>query len=173
MREAGSRWRSASCDSKWCWLLDCVDSKPVATKRRRRAGTHPAPEIRLAPLNGRTQHDAICVTHHDHAALRMAFSPLLYPHVKHRLQLDVRQQGRDQRALWCVFQRLFDRSIFHGAGAQPLPDQLHDPGVADPVGHKTQQPSVIYRIEEPQVLATTPSVRALAITCPALLHSVE
>jgi len=42
-----------------------------------------------------------------------------------------------------------DRTVLHDTGAQPLPDQRHEPKVSDPMRHEPQQPVVIHRIEEP------------------------
>jgi hypothetical protein len=59
----------------------------------------------------------------------------------------IRQQWRDDRALWRPFQRIQPLALFQHARLQPFLDQANDPGVANPVLHEPDQPIVADRVE--------------------------
>src|ERR1700733_11962664 len=88
------------------------------------------------------------VSDDDKVASRVPLTPRMDPEIVYVMKIDIRQQWRDDRALWRSFQRIRPLALFQHARLQPFLDQANDPGVADPMLHEPDQPIVADRIEE-------------------------
>jgi hypothetical protein len=71
------------------------------------------------------------------------------PEIEHVVQVDVRQQGRDDGPLGRAFGTDAQFSVFQDPGPEPLAHQPEDALVADPVLQETDQPLVADRVEGP------------------------
>ena len=61
----------------------------------------------------------------------------LEPHVQYMVEVDIRQQGANDPALWRPFVAVADVFPFHDPGIQPLADQPQYPTIVDPVLDET------------------------------------
>src|ERR1700730_4339316 len=111
------------------------------------------PPLRLATpgigLVLKAGNDVVGIAHQDDVSLAMVASPPLRPEIEDVMQVDVRQQGRGNAALWRARLRLGHLSVLHHPGLQPFADQANDAAVTDPLLDEADQPLVADRIEEP------------------------
>src|SRR5450631_407918 len=69
--------------------------------------------------------------------------------VENIMQVDVGQQGRSYRSLWCPHLRLRPVAVLRNSGLQPFLDQPKYSPVGNPMLEKPQHPLVVHVIEEP------------------------
>ena len=100
--------------------------------------------IRLAV---KSNHDVVCITHHDNVAVRPLLTPRLDPQVEHVMKIYVGQQRRSTAALGRPFFRACSSPILQHARVEPFLDQSHDAPVRNPVLDELHQPFVRKRIE--------------------------
>src|SRR6202795_449529 len=101
--------------------------------------------IRLAV---KSNHDVVCITHHDNVAVRPLLTPRLDPQVEHVMKIYVGQQRRSTAALGRPFFRACSSPILQHARVEPFLDQPHDAPVRNPVLDELHQPFVRKRIEK-------------------------
>ena len=104
----------------------------------------PRPEIgkellRFVPML--EAHDRVVrVTHDDHVAGGASLPPLVDPLIINMMEVNVRQERADDRALRRPFLCLDHASIFEHACRQPFGNQSDDSAVANPMLDETDQP---------------------------------
>ena len=117
----------------------------------------PLPQIAEEPLGIRLPLEAddgvVGVADDDHLAVALALAPLVRPEVVDVVQVDVRQERRDHRALGRPL-RLRQRPLLHDPGLQPLGYQPEHTAVADPVLQEPHHPLVADAVEEPRMSAS-------------------
>jgi hypothetical protein len=64
------------------------------------------------------------------------------------VQVDIRQQRREYRALRRPLFRRLDQAIFQNAALEHPGDQANDPWVANPVAQKLEHPRMINLVEK-------------------------
>src|SRR5271155_962052 len=86
-------------------------------------------------------HDSVIrVAHDDHVAGGASLPPLVDPLIIDMMEVYVRQERADDRALRRPFFRLDHASIFEHACRQPFGNQSDDSAVANPMLDETDQP---------------------------------
>src|SRR5580658_3207769 len=80
------------------------------------------------------------IAHDDHVAGGASLPPLVDPLIIDMMEVDVRQERADDRALRRPLLRLDHASIFEYACRQPFGNQPDDSPVANPMLDKTDQP---------------------------------
>ena len=99
------------------------------------------------PLVLESDHEIIGVTHDDGVTDRSGAPFLLEPQVEDVVQVDVRQNRRDNRALRGAPQVIPPFALFHDAGIEPLDNQPNDPPVADSVFQEPDEPVPVNTVE--------------------------
>src|SRR5262249_10142690 len=80
------------------------------------------------------------VAHDDHVACGATLPPLVGPLIIDVMEVDVRQERADDRALWRSLPRLDQAPVFEHACCQPLGHQPDDSTVANPMLDEADQP---------------------------------
>jgi len=89
----------------------------------------------------------------------------LEPDIQYIVEIDVRQQGADDPALWRSFVTVADLFSFQDAGMQPLADQPQYPTIVDPALDEVPQPAPVKVVEEScNVCVVNPSDAARRVT---------
>src|SRR5438128_11835709 len=83
--------------------------------------------------------------------------PVLYPKIEDVVQVDIREQRRNHRALRRPLFRLRPLSILENPGSQPFLDQAENPSIPDAMLEKRNHPGVAKRPNAiPNVSIQTP-----------------
>ena len=100
-------------------------------------------------------HEVVRITHDDDIAVARRLSPLIGPQVKHVVQVEIGQQGRDAPALRRPFLAGPRIALFHHAGVQPFLDVTHDAIVRNPMLDELRQPFVVNVSKKPRMSASS------------------
>lgn len=113
---------------------------------------HPLAQFRQKPLGVssvlETDDCVVSISHHDHCAARVASPPLLDPEIVGVVEIDVRQQRRDDRPLRGAPLCGVTHTVLHHANLQPFTDQAQHAPVADSVFQEPHHPLVVDGVEE-------------------------
>src|ERR1700681_584710 len=88
------------------------------------------------------------VAHDNHVAGGTSLPPLVGPLIIDMMEVNVRQERADNRALWRPFLRLDHASIFEHACRQPFGNQPDNSTVADPMLDEPNQPFLADLVEK-------------------------
>ena len=102
----------------------------------------------VKPRCTKSNHDVVCITHHDNVAVRPLLTPRLDPQVEHVMKINVGQQRRSTAALGRPFFRACSSPILQHARVEPFLDQSHDAPVRNPVLDELHQPFARKHIEK-------------------------
>src|ERR1700722_8806325 len=95
--------------------------------------------LRFVPML-KANDSVVRVAHDDHVAAGASLPPLVDPLIIDMMEVNVRQERADDRALRRPFFRLDHASIFEHACRQPFGNQPDDSAVANPMLDETDQP---------------------------------
>jgi len=92
--------------------------------------------------------EVVRIPHHPDVSPALLLDLPLHPEVERVVEVDVREDGRDESALRRAFLRRKPLPLLHVPGLQELPDQLQEFLVGDPVADEFQHPLVAHAVEE-------------------------
>ena len=120
--------------------------------KHRRGRRQPLPQVAEEPLGIGMPLEAddgvVGIADDDDLDGRPALAPLVHPEVVDVVQVDVRQQRRDHRALRRALHPFRPRPLLHDPGLQPFGHQPEHTAVADPVLQEPHHPRVADAVEE-------------------------
>src|SRR5208283_4317701 len=103
---------------------------------------HRLPEAASVALMLEADDDVVGIPDHDHVARGLAPSPALSPEIEDIVQVDVREQRRDHRALARPLFLYRHDPVFENAGPQPFLNEPEDARVADPMIQEADDPGL-------------------------------
>src|SRR5438093_5789954 len=96
----------------------------------------------------KSNNEVIGKPHHNHISLCLKFSPLLYPQIKHIVQIEVGQKRTDASALYRPHLSVDVLALLQHSHLEPLLDQPYDAPIRHAVLDKFHQPSVVESVKE-------------------------
>jgi hypothetical protein len=90
----------------------------------------------------KSQNTIVSITDHYHFPCGPMLPPVLYPKIENIMQIDIRKQRRDHRALRSPHFRLRPFPILGYSRPQPLLDQAKYPSISDAVLEELDHPFV-------------------------------
>ncbi len=123
------------------WFAACL--------RRPAAGGLPPSRAHIAwrTIVGKPEQVSLAPTSPSNSALE--------PQVQHVVEIDIRQQRRENRTLWGTNFSRVHQSVFHDAGFEHPGNQAKDTVVSYPLLQKLEQPLVINAVEEAAYVGST------------------
>ncbi len=91
----------------------------------------------------KAHHTIVGVANHNDLSSPWLFPPVLNPEIEGVVQIDVRQQGRNHRALRSSLYSGDPLSVFDHSRFEPFADPSNDPLIGNPVFEKPEHPSMI------------------------------
>ena len=126
----------------------------AASRRTSPGARAPPPGTARRRPDAEANDNVVSVAHHDDVPMRLAFPPLVCPHVEGIVQVDGGQEWRDHRT-WSLPRQVRGCAnlprcylpVLHHPGSQQLADQSDHPPTSDPMFHEPDEPIVAHNVE--------------------------